>query len=117
MQENGEPIKSAESPYNTFSQRIVKEESQIVETLPLNGVDEPELSIEEIQDMATDMKNQYYIMYLFKTNNFNYNKESEAIKYFNIKELKNSINKYSLKLLEKLSAEHDKYFERYALNL
>lgn len=118
LQDNGEPIESVESPYNTFSQRIVKEESQIVETLPQNGVDEPELSIEEIiQDKATNIKNHYYLMYLLKSNNFDYNKQSEAEKYFNIKDLQKAKNKYSLELLEKLSAEHDKYFERYALNL
>lgn len=125
LQENGEPVKSVESPYNTTPQRVVQSEpakaerkqgqvaeqkAQVVE----QKIEEAELSSADISKLAKLSKNKYYIMSLLKSNNFDNNKKDEAARYFNIESLRQEKAKYSYKELQNKSADHDKVFEKFA---
>ena len=121
LQENGQPIPSVESHYDTAPQRVIKEEAKTVgevkavETVKAaKTVEEKTYSNAEIVEMAKAKKNQYYIMYLFKSNNFDNNKLSEAKKYFDMQKLQKEKTKYSFNDLRNLSAEHDEYFDKFA---
>ena len=115
LQENGQPVQSNESPYNTILQRTTQPEvKKTEEKNQIVASNEELINSEKIAQMAKAKKNQYYIMCLFKTNNFNYNNQSEAEKYFNIQNLQKEKTKYTLKELQKLSEGYDKYFEKFA---
>ncbi len=121
LQENGQPIQSVEAHYNTAPQRVAKDEAKTVETVKaaetaktVEAIKEKKYSNAEIIEMAKAKKNQYYIMYLFKSNNFDKNKLSEAEKYFDMQKLQKEKTKYSFNDLRNLSAEHDEYFDKFA---
>ena len=107
LQENGQPIPSVESPYNTAPQRVVKSESQT----KMGSQEDKPLSAAEIQ-----MANKYYIAWLSKTGHLSYDKklQAELNKLFNMKEINTLKNQYKTNELETRINGYDKKLERFA---
>ena len=126
LQDNGEPIKSVDSPYNTASQRAVKSEK------PAAGVSdtkqkqpqiegnsytskrytEPIQVSKEMLTLAKKRENKFYIAYLLKAEKLD---EDESLyRCFDRKEISALAHDWSTKDLLKKSQGHDKVFEQYA---
>lgn len=107
LQENGEPVKSIESPCHTISQRAIQHETKhAVEQKPSKPTDAASL--------AKLPENKAYIMLLLKTNMLKQKMTNEAQKYFDLKALKKEKAQYSIPQLQQMSAEHDKVFEKFS---
>ena len=106
LQENGQPVSSVESPYNTTSQRTVQPEVK-------NAV-KPKSKPEDMPSLAKLSQNKFYIALLLKTGKFNYSMQKEAEKYFDFKELNKLKTQNTLADLQDRSNEHDEIFEKFA---
>ncbi len=106
LQENGEPVKSVESPYNTASQQAVQSE--------VKKVDTPKSKPEDMPSLAKLSENKFYMALLLKTGKFNSSMQKEAEKYFDFKELNKLRSQNSLSDLQNKSSDHDKRFEKFA---
>lgn len=103
LQENGEPVKSVESPYNTVSQRTVPAETKNVEK---------QTQIVEEEQKPTDA-DEAYIMYLLKIGKFDHQKASEAKKFFDIDALQKQKSQYTVRDLESRSRGHNENLEKF----
>lgn len=103
LQENGEPIQSVASPYNTAPQRTIQKENP---------------TADERTQITKDPKSQRvadeaYIMILLKKGQFDYKKKAEANQMFNIDALEKQKTKYSVNELQTLSEGYDKKLEKF----
>lgn len=114
LRENGEPVNSIESPYNTISQRTIPSEAKRTVQSETKQTAEQEVSRPtDMKSLAKYPENQAYIMLLLKTNMLKPKMVNEAQKYFNLEALKKEKGKYSVPRLQEMSAGHDKMFEKF----
>ena len=120
LQENGEPVKSVESPYTPVPQQqaVQPTTKQPVEQEVSHATPEPAAPTtsdpNDITSLAKLDKNIYYMILLHKTSNLDRSKIEEIKQYFDYNSIIKNASKYSTKELEEKSAQHDKVFEKYA---
>lgn len=110
LQENGQPIKSLNSPYNTVSQRTMKKEET---------EERKQLSLEEQQELSEDLQesaNKYYIAWLIRTGNVteDKNKLTKLSKLYSTIEITKLAREHTSEGLKMLSEGHDKDLEVFA---
>lgn len=118
LQDNGEPVKSVASPYNSgqVQQRVIKEEPSKTIVTHENEKEESPTEEEEmakLKQLAKNKANKLYVAYLYKSKKLNGDKS--VLDIFNWSEIASLADNWSLQSLRKNSKEHDVEFERYAL--
>ena len=122
LQDNGEPIRSVESPNNTTPQRTIQPEAKNEDKNTQNVVDVPEMSNSKLekseQKKLSDMqakKDMAYIAYLWKAGTFRQQYRNEISAKYSIEEIKSLYNNYSLEELKEMSNGYNKELRKYKL--
>lgn len=122
LQDNGEPIRSVESPNNTTPQRTIQPEAKNEDKNTQNVVDVPEISNSKLekseQKKLSDMqakKDMAYIAYLWKAGTFRQQYKNEISAKYSIEEIKSLYNNYSLEELKEMSNGYNKELRKYKL--
>ena len=122
LQDNGEPIRSVESPNNTTPQRTIQPEAKNEDKNTQNVVGVPEMSNSKLekseQKKLSDMqakKDMAYIAYLWKAGAFRQQDRNEISAKYNIEEIKSLYNNYSLEELKEMSNGYNKELRKYKL--
>lgn len=122
LQDNGEPIRSVESPNNTTPQRTIQPEAKKEDKNTQNVVDVPEMSNSKLekseQKKLSDMqakKDMAYIAYLWKAGTFRQQDRNEISAKYSIEEIKSLYNNYSLEELKEMSNGYNKELRKYKL--
>lgn len=116
LQENGEPIKSAESPYNTSLQRIVKEETNELSTEEVTTPkSENKTEVTETETNGYNIANDYYIAYLISTERYNQLEDKQLLNELcNTQNILEFSKKYEKSVLRAYGKKHDKRLVKYA---
>jgi hypothetical protein len=122
LQDNGEPIRGIESPYNTAPQRTIQPEAKNEDKNTQNVVDVPEMSNSKLekseQKKLSDMqakKDMAYIAYLWKAGTFRQQDRNEISAKYNIEEIKSLYNNYTIEELKEMSDGYNKELRKYKL--
>lgn len=122
LQDNGEPIRSVESPNNTTPQRTIQPEAKNEDKNTQNVVDVPEMSNSKLekseQKKMSEMqakKDMAYIAYLWKAGTFRQQDRNEISAKYSIEEIKSLYNNYSLEELKEMSNGYNKELRKYKL--
>lgn len=100
LQDNGQPIPSASSPYNTAPQRKASVETPQVEST--------EMSPEQIHEADT-----YYLAWLYKTGQLNGEYINKLSKTYDFEQIRKMVKRYSAEELHVKSKGHDNKLEKY----
>lgn len=116
LQENGEPIKSAESPYNTSLQRIVKEETNELSTEEVTTPkSENKTEVTETETNGYNIANDYYIAYLISTERYNQLEDKQLLNELcNTQNILEFSKKFEKSVLRSYGKKHDKRLVKYA---
>lgn len=109
VQPNGKPIASAQSPY---AEHPCQTQPQ-PQPQPQKKVETTKQIAESIKDLAKKEANRYYIALLFKTKKLT--NQQEVYKYFDYALIKRIAVNNTTYTLEEESKEHDKIFEKFAI--
>ena len=109
VQPNGKPIASAQSPY---AEHPCQTQPQ-PQPQPQKKVETTKQIAESIKDLAKKEANRYYIALLFKTKKLT--NQQEVYKYFDYALIKGIAVNNTTYTLEEESKEHDKIFEKFAI--
>ena len=109
LQENGEPIKSVNSEYNTYPQRLEQKNEESAHDREQKELTQEQLVLKQLTEKEV---NKYYIAYLYKSKKLN--GDRSVLDIFNWTEISSIAQRNDIKDLIRKSKGHDPEFERFA---